>query len=158
MASASSNVFAMPDYRILGRDITLRVTEGGTLQTEITAVKNVSFKPVQTLLSEGFLGEDAKRHREIFEEVQVTFSIEPEGKYIFLTQLDIHNRARTGQSSAAVQINLAFRLLFPQSGVVVKMTIPDLQFDDIGNLDVSGRESFASMSFSAKSNRYILTA
>ena len=148
----------MADYRILGRDITLRVTEGGTLLTEITAVKNVSFKPVQTLLSEGFLGEDAKRHREIFEEVQVSFAVEPEGKSIFLAQLDIHNRARTGQSSPAVQINLSFRLLFPQSGAIVKMTVPDIQFDDIGNLDVSGREAFASMSFSGKSNRYILTA
>ena len=147
----------MADYRILGRDITLRVTEGGTLLTEITAIKNVSFRPVQTLLSEGFLGESAKRHREIFEEVQVTFTVEPEGKYIFLAQLDIHNRARTGQASAAVQINLGFRLLFTQSQQVVKITVPDLQFDDIGNLDVSGREAFAGMSFSAKSNKYILT-
>ena len=147
----------MADTRILGRDITLRVTEGGALVTEITAIKNISFKPVQSLLSEGFLGEPAKRHREIFEEVQVGFSVEPEGKYVFLTQLDIHNRARLGQSTSATQINLGFRLLFTQSLTVVRITVPDLQFDDIGNLDVSGREAFASMSFSAKANKYILT-
>lgn len=147
----------MADTRILGRDITLRVTQGGSLVTEITAVKNVSFKPVQTLLSEGFLGEPAKRHREIFEEVQVGFSIEPEGKYVFLTQLDIHNRARLGQATAETQINLGFRLLFTQSLTVVRITVPDLQFDDIGNLDFAGRESFATMSFSAKATKYILS-
>jgi hypothetical protein len=145
----------MADYRILGRDTTIRMTSGGALVSEVTAIKNGSFKPVQTLLSEGFLGEPAKRHREIFEEVQVSFTIEPEGKKILEMQLDVYNRARQGQANP-VQINITFRLQFP-SGVVAKITVPDLQFDDIGNIDFGARESFVGMSFSAKSNRYILT-
>lgn len=145
----------MADYRILGRDVTLRMTSGGSLVSEVTAIKSASFKPVQTLLSEGFLGEPAKRHREVFDEVQVSFSIEPEGKKIIEMQMDVYNRARQGQANP-VQINLSFRFQFP-SGTVVRITVPDLQFDDIGNVDIGARESFVSMSFSAKSNRYILT-
>lgn len=145
----------MADYRILGRDVTLRMTSGGSLVSEVTAIKSASFKPVQTLLSEGFLGEPAKRHREVFDEVQVSFSIEPEGKKVLEMQMDVYNRARQGQANP-VQINLSFRFQFP-SGTVVRITVPDLQFDDIGNVDIGARESFVSMSFSAKSNRYILT-
>ena len=145
----------MADYRILGRDVTVRITQDGDLQTEITAVKNVSFKPVQTLVSEGFLGEKAKRHREVFEEVQVSFTVEPEGKNVLQLQNSVYNRARTGEPNPT-QINLAFRLAFP-SGTIVKITIPDIKFDDIGNLDASGREAFVGMSFSGKSDRYLIS-
>lgn len=146
----------MADYRIFGRDVTIRLTEGGVLRSELTAVKSANFKPVQTLLSEGFLGEPAKRHREIFDEVQVTFTLEPEGKDVFLMQLDVSNRARTGETTAATQINVGFRYQFP-NGAIVKIMVPDLKFDDIGNVDVGGRETFVGMTFSGKSDRYILT-
>ena len=140
------------DFRILGRDTTLRMTMNGALQSETTAIKVSSFKPVVTLLSEGFLGESAKRHREIFDEIDVGFSVEPEGKQIFQMQQELYLRARTGQST--VQINLSFRLAFP-SGAIFKISVPDLKFSDIGNVDFSSREAFVGMTFAAKSDRYI---
>lgn len=146
----------MADYRILGRDTTVRITSGGTLISEITAIKSGTFKPVVTLLSEGFLGEPAKRHREVFDEVQVGISFEPEGKDAFGLQLDVYNRARQGQADP-VKINISFRYQFP-SGAIVKITVPDVQFDDLGNVDISGREAFVGMTLSGKSDRYILVA
>ncbi len=140
------------DFRILGRDTTLRLTENGVLKNETTAIKVASFKPVVTLLSEGFLGEQAKRHREIFDEIDVGFTVEPEGTQVFQMQFDIYNRARTGLS--AVQLNLSFRLAFP-SGAIFKISIPDLKFSDLGNVDISSREAFVGMTFAAKSDRYI---
>lgn len=145
----------MSDFRILGRDVTVRTTKAGALVSEITAIKNLSFKPTQTLLSEGFLGEPAKRHREVFEEVQVSFSVEPEGKDVLQLQQDVSNRSRAG-SANPIQINVSFRLQFA-SGTIVKIVIPDVQFDDIGNMDVSGRDAFVGMSFSGKSDRYIIS-
>ena len=140
------------DFRILGRDVTLRMTENGVLLNETTAIKVGNFKPVVTLLSEGFLGEAAKRHREIFDEIDVGFTVEPEGSQIFQMQYQLYLRARTGQNS--VQVNLGFRLAFP-SGAIFKISVPDLKFSDIGNVDFASREAFVGMTFAAKSDRYI---
>jgi hypothetical protein len=143
----------MSDYRILGRDTSLRLTKNGVWMSETTAIKNIDVKPVVTLLSEGFLGEAAKRHVEIFDEVDVSFSVEPEGKQIFQTQYAIYQRARSG-GVQNLQINLGFRLLFP-SGTIVKLTVPDLKFGNIGDISNSSREAFVAMSFSAKATKYI---
>ena len=144
----------MSDFRVLGRDVTLRATEGGELLKETTAIKNLTFKINVKLLSEGFLGEAALRHREIFDDVGITWGWEPEGNEVFGLVNDVYERSRTGQANP-VQINIGFRIQFP-SGTVARITVPDIQFDDIGNLNVSGRDAFIDMTFSGKSNRYIL--
>ena len=141
------------DYRILGRDSTIRVTQNGLLLAETAAVKVWDFKPVVTLLSEGFIGEAAKRHREIAEEVAVTYSVQPEGSQVMQMQYAVWQRARSGQANN-LQINIGFRLLFP-SGTVVKIMVPDLKFDDIGNMSNPGREAFVAMTFSAKAGTYV---
>jgi hypothetical protein len=142
------------DFRVLGRDITLRATEDGQLLTELTAIQNLNFKINIKLLEEGFLGEGAQRHREIFDSVSLTWGIQPEGKQAFQVCVDVYERARTGQANP-VQINMGFRIQFP-SQTVVRITVPDIQFDDIGNLNVSSRDAFAAQTFSGKSNRFIV--
>ena len=140
------------DYRILGRDSTMRLTQDGALLAETSALSNIELKLVQTLLSEGFLGESAKRHREIFDEVDISWSVEPEGKEVLQMQNAIYQRARTGQGN--LQINLGLRLAFP-SGFSARLTIPDLKFGANGDLSVPGREQFVKMAFSAKASMYI---
>ncbi len=142
----------MSDFRVLGRDATMRLTQNGSLLAETTALKDINFKLAQTLISEGFLGEAAKRHREIFDEVELTWNVEPEGKEILQMQYAIYNRARSGQSD--LQINLGFRIAFP-SGVIARITVPDLKFGVNGDLAVPNRESFVTMAFSAKAGKYI---
>ena len=141
------------DFRVLGRDITLRATENGLLLAEMSAIKNLQFKINIKLLSEGFLGESALRHREIFDDVGLTWGIEPEGPSSIVLMGDIYQRARTGQANP-VQINMGFRIQFP-SQKIVRITVPDIQFDDIGNLDVSSRDAMLAQTFSGKSDRYI---
>jgi len=118
------------DYRILGRDSTMRLTQDGALLAETSALSNIELRLVQTLLSEGFLGESAKRHREIFDEVDISWSVEPEGKEILQMQNAVYQRARTGQGN--LQINLGLRLAFP-SGFSARLTIPDLKFGANGD-------------------------
>ena len=142
----------MGDFRILGRDSTMRLTQDGVLLAETTALKNIDFKPVQTLISEGFLGEAAKRHREIFEEVDVSWNVEPEGKEILQMQYAIYNRARQGTGNLV--INVGFRLAFP-SGIVVRITVPDVKFGTNGDLSVPSREAFDTMAFAGKAQKYI---
>ena len=144
----------MADYRILGRDTSLRLTQSGSLLAETSAIKNIDFAPEITLSSEGFLNEAGDRHREIFKAIDVSFSIEPEGTQILSTQFALYNRARSGQVND-LQVNLSYRLLFP-SGAIARIILPDLKFSDIGKLTNAGRESFIAMSFAAKTDRYIL--
>ena len=144
----------MSDFRGIGRDVTLRATSNGSLLKETTAIKNMTFKVAIKLLSEGFLGESALRHREVFEEIQVGWGWEPEGKEAFGLVRDVYERSRTGQANP-VQINISFRVQFP-SGVIARFTVPDVQFDDVGNLNISGRDAFLDQTFSGKSDRYIL--
>lgn len=142
----------MSDFRILGRDTTMRLTQNGILLAETTALKNIDFKPVQTVISEGFLGEAAKRHREIFDEVDLSWNVEPEGSEILKMQYAIYNRARTGTGNLI--INVGFRLAFP-SGKIVRITVPDLKFGTNGDLGVPGREAFDTMAFAGKAQKYI---
>jgi hypothetical protein len=142
----------MSDFRILGRDSTMRLTQDGVLLSETTALKNIDFKPMQTLISEGFLGEAAKRHREIVDEVDISWSVEPEGSQILQMQYAIYNRARSGTGNMV--INVGFRLAFP-SGKIVRITVPDIKFSANGDLSVPGRESFDTMSFAGKAQKYI---
>jgi len=143
----------MSDYRVLGRDTTLRLTQSGLMLAETTAIKNLDFGPEFTLLSEGFLGEATERHREVFKAVDVSFSVEPEGSEIFLMQYAIYQRARSGQANN-LQINLGYRIMFP-SGHIIRITLPDLRFSDPGKLANAGRESFLTQSFAAKTDRYL---
>jgi len=140
------------DYRFLGRDSAMRLTQDGVLLAETTALKDINMKLVQTLLSEGFLGEAAKRHREIFDEVDMAWNVQPEGAEIFRMQNAIYTRAR--QVITNLQINLSLRIQFP-SGTTIRLTIPDLKFGTNGDLNVPGREQFGTMAWAAKSNRYI---
>lgn len=140
------------DFRFLGRDQTMRLTQDGQLLAETTAISMSDFKSVQTLLSEGFLGEVSKRHREVFDEVDVSWTVQPEGPEIFRMQQAVYNRARG--SLIRLQINLGFRIQFP-SGAVVKITIPDLKFGTNGDLSVPGREQFGKMAWAAKAQLYI---
>ena len=145
---------ASGDFRVLGRDITLRMTEDGALLKESTAIQKLTFKINIKLLEEGFLGEGAQRQREIFDSVGLAWSVEPEGKEIFLMIYDVYQRARQGTANPP-KINMSFRIQFA-NGATVRISVPDIQFDDIGNLDVTGRDAFAMQTFSGKSNRYLL--
>jgi hypothetical protein len=142
------------DYRILGRDSTMRLTSNGIVLEETTALSNIDIKLVQTLLSEGFLGEVSKRHVEVFDEVDVSWNVEPEGSQIMLMQQAIYQRARG--DTTPLQINLGLRLAFP-SGTNVRLIIPNLKFGVNGDFSVPGREQFDKMAFSAKATAYIPT-
>lgn len=143
----------MADFRILGSEITLRITRDGALVSEITTIKDLTWKIGLKLISEGFLGETANRHREIFEECSGSFAIVPENTAAMEMQQAVYDRARRAGAADTV-INLGIRLEFP-SGTVFRVTFPDIHFETIGDFNASGRDSFATMSFSWKCPKYI---
>jgi hypothetical protein len=143
----------MADFRILGNEITLRVTSGGILLSEITTIKDLTWKLGVKLISEGYLGEVANRQREIFEECSGSFNIVPENAAPFQLQNSIYTRALQA-GPADVQINLGIRLAFP-SGNIFRITFPDTHYETVGDFNASGRDSFATMAFAWKATKYI---
>lgn len=143
----------MADFRILGSETTLRITSGGLLMSEITTVKDITWKIGIKLITEGYLGELANRHREIFEECSGTFNIVPENPTPFSLQQDIYNRARQAGVND-VQVNIGMRLQFP-SGAIFRVTFPDIHFEAIGDFNAPGRDAFDTMAFTWKATKYI---
>jgi hypothetical protein len=143
----------MADFRLLGNEVTLRLVSNGSLLSEITAIKDVTWKVGIKLISEGYLGENANRHREIFEECSGAFAIVPENEAPFTLQQSIYKRALQAGAND-VQINLGVRLAFP-SGVIFRVTFPDVHFETVGDFNQSGRDTFAAMSYSWKSTKYV---
>ena len=143
----------MADFRILGSETTLRLTKNGQLLSEIGTIKEQSFKIGVKLITEGYLGELANRHREVFEECSGSFGIVPENESPFVLQNGIYLRALQAGPNDMV-VNLGIRLAFP-SGVVFRVTFPDLKFETTGDFNSPSRDSFNTMSFSWKSTKYI---
>ncbi len=142
------------ELRVLGRSVTVRITQDGALLSEITAIKNFTFETRQKILTEGYLGEGANRQDEIFEEVGGSFTVNPETTQILALQKAIMERSQRRQSGDTV-INCTFRISFP-NGQVARITIPEMQFDPIV-LNIDARDSYPGMSFTYKSNRCLIS-
>ena len=143
----------MADFRLLGSETTVRLTKDGALLSEITTVKDVNFKIGVKLITEGYLGELANRHREIFEECSGSFNIVPENNSAFQLQKGVYLRALQAGASD-LQVNLGLKLAFP-SGVMVKLTFPDLHFETTGDFSAPSRDAFTTMAWSWKTTKYI---
>ena len=143
----------MADFRILGSETTLRITSGGRLLSEITTVKDFTYKLGLKNISEGYLGEMANRHREVFEECSGGFNIVPENLTPFQLQNAVYLRARQAGANDT-QINLGIRLEFP-SGALFRVTFPGLTFENLGDFNSPSRDAFDTMNFSWKTDKWI---
>ena len=144
----------MSEYRILGKSVQVRLTQGGSIISEISAIKSFTFESRHRILTEGYLGETAQRQDEIFDEVGGSFAVNPEGTDIFSLQQLIVNRS-TVRTANPTQVAATFRVSFPQ-GTVARITIPDMKFDPIP-FTVGGRDAYVEMSFTYKATGYLLT-
>lgn len=143
----------MGEYRILGKSVQVRVTQGGVILSEISAIKAFTFETRQRIITEGYLGETAQRQDEIFDEVGGSFSVHPEGTDILQLQKTIADRARA-RTANPTQVSASFRVSFPQ-GTIARIVIPDMKFDPIP-FNVSGRDAYVDMSFTYKATQYLL--
>lgn len=143
----------MAEQRLFGKEVSIRLTRNGALLREITAIKNFSFEPRQRIVTEGYLGETANRQDEIFEEVGGSFVVHPEGMEALDLQRLIFERS-SRRIANDEKVSSTFRLQFP-SGIVARITIPDMKFDPIP-LNASQRDAYVEMSFTYKATSYLL--
>lgn len=144
----------MSDLRLLGQEVTIRLTQDGNLLSEITSIKDWTFEVRTRILSEGYLGETANRQDEIFEECGGSFTVHPEGTEILSLQRAIFERA-SRRSVNATRIQSTFRCQFP-SGVIARITIPDMFFGPMP-FNAGSRDAYVAMNFTYASSSYILT-
>lgn len=144
----------MAEQRLFGKEVSIRLTRNGALLREITAIKNFSFEPRQRIVTEGYLGETANRQDEIFEEVGGSFSVHPEGMEALDLQRLIYDRS-SRRIANDEKVSVTFRLQFP-SGVIARITIPDMKFDPIP-LNAGQRDAYVEMNFTYKATSYLLS-
>jgi hypothetical protein len=142
------------EFRVFGKEVTIRFTRSGNIISEITAIKNFTFETRQRIITDQYLGETASRQDEIFDEVGGSFTVHPEGTDILELQKLIADRSQRRQS-VDEEINCTFRIAFP-NGASPKITIPDMHFDPIP-LNVPNRDAYVEMSFTYKATGYLLT-
>lgn len=142
------------EFRIFGKEVTIRLTQAGKLLGTITAIKNFVFQTDHRIISEGYLGETSMRQDEIFDGVSGSFSVNPEDQTPLLLQQLIATRAQR-RIAQEEEVNCTFRAAFP-NGQTPKITIPDMHFDPIP-FNVGARDAYVEMSFSYKASKYILT-
>jgi len=142
------------ELRVIGQQVTVRLTRDNELLNEITAIKDFNFEMRTRILSEGYLGETANRQDEIFEEVGGSFTVHPEGTDVLDLQRKIFERASRRIAGATV-ISATFRTVFPD-GSVARITIPDMKFDPIP-FNPGARDGYVSMTFTYKASSYILS-
>lgn len=142
------------ELRVLGQEVTIRITEGGALLDTITAIQNFTFEARTRILTEGYLGETANRQDEIFDEVGGSFTVHPESQDILLLQNRIVRRAQTRVANPTI-ITAAFRMNFP-NGDSPRITIPDMKFDPMP-VNISARDAYVDMTFTYKASSYLIS-
>ena len=140
--------------RLLGQDVQIRLTLGGTPLTTVTAVKNFVFETRQRILTEQYLGETQNRQDSIFDEVGGSFVVHPEDPEILKFQKALADKA-IARSANEQQVSISFRVTFP-SKKVAKIVIPEVEFDPVP-FNVGGRDAYVDMTFTYKAEKYTLT-
>lgn len=144
----------MSEYRVLGKEVTVRLTRNGALQSDITAVRSFTFEPRVRLLKENYLGEVATRQDEIFEEVGGTMTVHMEKNQVMQLQKLIVDRS-TRRVYNDEKISITFRISFPD-GTIARITIPDAKFESVP-LNFSGRDAYIDVTLTYASDRYQMT-
>lgn len=144
----------MAEFRVFGKEVSIRITRSNALLREITAIRSFTFETRQRIITEGYLGETAMRQDEIFDEVGGSFTIVPEGMEVLDLQQLIQQRS-SRRIANDEQVSATFRVQFP-SGVIARFTVPDMKFDPIP-INVSSRDAYVDMTFTYKASSYILS-
>jgi hypothetical protein len=137
--------------RLRGSDAQIRLVLNNVLQRTITAVRDITWTTKRDILRQGFLGESADRHDDIFRGNAVEFTVEPESKEIFVFERALINRSSRRTAQANVRVDLSVVWQFP-NGDRPRITLLDLKFGDTA-FSIPGRDQFATGRFQAECDK-----
>ena len=139
------------ELRLLGREVTLRVSQDNTLKRESTAVKSTTVEVGTKLISEKYLGESGARQDEIFEEMRGNAHFHITGAELLQLQNDVYTRSRKRTANPTV-ISLGFRCEFPD-GTIARISVPDVKFEPIP-FNATAQDAYVEMTLTWKAERY----
>lgn len=143
----------MVKSRLLGRDVSIRMSQGGVPLATITAIKSFTFELRVRNLKDGLLGETGQRQDEIFDEVGGSFVIQPEDPEVFTFMKFIADRA-ISRAFDEGQVTINFRCNFPNRGLA-RIVIPSPAFDTMP-FNASARDAYTELSVSYAAESFTL--
>lgn len=145
----------MASQRIKGQEVTLIVTRGGVLESELTDVKSCEFAPQFEIKDQGYLGEKTNRKDDQYNGCNGSMEIHVHDGTIFAFLQSMKDRAQ--RNTPDVVFNISGIFSFP-NGDTWTVTIPDAKFgatpisiSDRGDY-VSVKLEFAADDFQAVQN------
>ena len=138
------------ENRLIGREVTLRITRGGKMLSEITAFQSFTWQYDIEEKNEGYLGEDSDRPDSIYKMASGSFEIVPESPDVIDLQKFIADKAARRLANDE-QISATCRSVFPDKRTR-RVTFPDMQF---GNLptNTGGRADYVKSTFAWRCRR-----
>lgn len=142
------------ELRLLGREVSLRLSQNNVLKRESTAIKSTTIEVGTKLLSEKYLGESGARQDEIFEEIRGNAHFHITGTELLALQNDVYKRSRKRTANPTV-FSMTFRCEFPD-GSIARISVPDVKFEPIP-FNVTAQDAYVEMTLTWKAERYSLT-
>ncbi len=134
----------MAELRLMGKEVSLRLTRSGVFQREITAIKSLVFQFDIDEKEEGYLGETADRQDVNYKRVSGNFVVHHESPDSIDLMKAIADRAQRRIANDEV-VTATFRAVFPD-GRTRRVTIPDMKFGALG-FNVGGRGDYVDTTF-----------
>jgi len=120
----------MPETRIRGQEVTVRISKNKDLLATVTAFKDFTATFRGRVLEEGYLGETTLRYDDISDGISGTFTLHAESQDLFLLVQFIQQRQQRAQPVQTSLINVIARFSFP-NGDTPKAFLKDLKFGEI---------------------------
>lgn len=146
----------MTELRARGQEVSVRISKGQALISEITAVKDYVLRFETTVIQEGYLGRTSNSHDDIFNGITGSMGITHEGDDVVRLAASVVERAKRTRSPNLDQINSMASIRFP-NGDKPRILVPDMKFNAF-EINASGRDAFINtpISFAADDARVLL--
>lgn len=139
----------MADPRLMGQEVTVRLTQAGSLVTEVTAIANFNEEVNIEIKESSFLGEGENRYDEVFNGFGGDLEFQPENAGWVDVQEAIIARAR--RETPEVQFSI-IRVDSFSNGDTLTYTYMDVKFGPQPT-SLSGRTEYAKTKFSFKCSK-----
>jgi hypothetical protein len=143
----------MSQPAIKGQEVSISITVGGALQTQIDSVQSAEIEWELDLLEEGYLGEFSDRVDNVFKLMRVSLTVHLTSEdYLALADAIVARAQR--RAGGAPQIDVIGTFRFP-NGDIPTLLIPDVSFESIP-LNIGGRDEYVEQTLSGKASSYQL--
>lgn len=141
----------MPEQRIRGEQVQIRVTTNGVLERTITAIESMTWTVNTAVISKGYLGENTERKDEIYKGQKIELSFDSESADGILLMALIADRAARRSAATNQVINIIFVANYP-NGQRPRVTVQDVKFEG-PSLGMQNRESYVSQRLVGESGK-----